>query len=101
KPGAAATTRERPAGTGRYVEAQVDGVDREVLLHESGRLVEWRAAVAEADGRVASGTEPEAQLCGQRCASPSAVGLDAAGAQARARSRAVRSSGATARARVA
>src|SRR5947208_16516908 len=53
KPGAATATRERPAWAGRYVEAQVDGVDREVLAHEAGGFIERSARVAHTHRGVA------------------------------------------------
>src|SRR2546425_4256089 len=82
KPGATATTRERPTGTGRYVEAQVDRVDREVLAHEAGSLVERRAGVAHTHRGIACGPQPQPGLGGERRARGHGVRLYAPRSQA-------------------
>src|SRR6266566_3907226 len=89
EPGAAAAAGGRPARTGRYVEAEVDGVDRQVLAHEAGGLVERRAGVAHTHRGIACRPQPQPELGGDRGARRQNVRLYATYAQASPQHRAV------------
>src|SRR5439155_12046792 len=89
EPGAAAAAGDRPARTGRYVEAEVDGVDRQVLAHEAGGLVERRAGVAHTHRGIACRPQPQPELGGERGARRHNVRLYAPYPQASPQHRAV------------
>src|SRR6266566_2682654 len=89
EPGAAAAAGGRPARTGRYVEAEVDGIDRQVLPHEAGGLVERRAGVAHTHRGIACRPQPQPELGGERGARRHNVRLYATYPQASPQHRAV------------
>src|SRR6266550_442363 len=89
EPGAAAATGKRPARTRRYIEAEVDGIDRQVLAHEPGGLVERRAGVAHTHRGIACRPYPQPELGGERRARRHNVRLYAPRPQASAQHGAV------------
>src|SRR2546430_1234408 len=67
EPCAAPAPGDRPARRRRHVEAQLDGIYRQILAYQTRGLVERRAGVTDAHRGIARWAQPEAELGGERC----------------------------------